>query len=103
MVTRWGMSEKLGMVMLAPRQNDYLNVTYNNEKPFSEETAKIIDSEVLRIIKECHQESTKLLLKFRNELDALAKALLDSETLDETEILNVTGLSPAPEIKASKR
>ncbi|MGZ5729902.1 MAG: ATP-dependent zinc metalloprotease FtsH, partial [Burkholderiales bacterium] len=49
MVTRWGMSDALGMVQLAPRENPYLGGTgaYGGEKPFSEETAKIIDTEVL--------------------------------------------------------
>jgi hypothetical protein len=58
---------------------------------------------VLRIIAECHQESLRLLLEYRPQLDALAKALLDRETLDEDEILKVTGLAPAPEIKSKKK
>jgi cell division protease FtsH len=94
MVTRWGMSDALGMIQLAPRSNPYLNnaPAYGNEKPFSEETARKIDAEVLRIIQECHNEARSLLQKYRKELDALAHALLERETLDEQEILRVTGL-----------
>lgn len=94
MVTRWGMSDALGMIQLAPKSNPYLNnaPAYGNEKPFSEETARLIDAEVQRIIHECHDEARNLLQRYRKELDALANALLERETLDEQEILRVTGL-----------
>ncbi|HEU4847460.1 MAG TPA: ATP-dependent zinc metalloprotease FtsH [Rubrobacteraceae bacterium] len=104
MVTRWGMSEKLGTVQLAPRENVYLGGPggYGGEKPFSEETARAIDEEVSRIIDESHEEARRLLTKYRRELDALAQALLERETLDEQEILEVTGLPPAPPLENTK-
>ena len=104
MVTRWGMSEKLGTVQLAPRENPYLGGPggYGGEKPFSEETARAIDEEVLRIIDESHEEARRLLTKHRGELEALAQALLERETLDEEEILEVTGLPPAPPLENTK-
>jgi cell division protease FtsH len=104
MVTRWGMSEKVGMVQLAPRQNAYLGGAggYGGEKPFSEETARVIDAEVLGIINECHEEARRLLADHRKELEVLARALLERETLDEEEILEVTGLPPAPPLKNGK-
>src|SRR5215217_1637870 len=103
MVTRWGMSEKLGTVQLAPRENPFLGGGgYPGEKPFSEETARAIDEEVSRIIDESHEEARRLLTKHRGELEALARALLERETLDEGEILEVTGLPPAPPLENSK-
>src|SRR5205085_2968521 len=59
MVTRWGMSDKLGMVQLAPRQNEYVGsvTAFTGEKPISEETARLVDTEVQRIIDECHNEA----------------------------------------------
>jgi cell division protease FtsH len=104
MVTRWGMSEKLGTVQLAPRENAYLGGQggYGGEKPFSEETARAIDEEVSRIIDESHEEARRLLTRHRKELEALARALLERETLDEGEILEVTGLPPAPPLENSK-
>ena len=101
MVTRWGMSDRLGMVQLAPRQNVYLGnaLGFGGEKPFSEETARMIDLEVQGIINESHQEATRLLTMHRKELDALVQALLKRETLDEQEILEVTGLPPAPALE----
>jgi cell division protease FtsH len=103
MVTRWGMSERLGLVQLAPRENQYLGVPgFGNTKPFSEETARAIDEEVLKIIDESHREACRLLRENRGALDKLVEALLDRESLDEREILQVTGLPPAPPLESKK-
>ena len=104
MVTRWGMSDALGMVQLAPRQNPYLGgaAGFGGEKPFSEETAKAIDAEVLKIIGDSHDEAKRLLTRHRGALDALAQALVKRETLNEQEILEVTGLPPAPALETGK-
>jgi cell division protease FtsH len=98
MVTRWGMSDKIGMVQLAPKDNPYLGgpAGFAGAKPFSEETARTIDAEVQRIIDESYAQARDLLLRHRRELDALVEALLARETLDEHEILEATGLPPAP-------
>src|SRR5205823_742909 len=82
MVTRWGMSDQLGLVQLAPRDNPYLNVQvgFAGARPFSEDTARTIDAEVLRIIGESHEEARRLLTAHRKELDALAEALVARET-----------------------
>ena len=104
MVTRWGMSDRLGMVQLAPRENPYL--TTLDELPvgrsYSETTAAAVDAEVHRIISESHDEALRLLRQHRRELDALAAALLDHETVDEQEILAVTGLPAAPALNMGK-
>jgi cell division protease FtsH len=99
MVTRWGMSDRLGMVSLAPRDNPYLGVpgAFAGAKPFGEQTAEAIDTEVQRIIGECHEQAKRLLRSRRRELDALVGALLEHETLDQPEILAVTGLPPPSE------
>lgn len=102
MVTRWGMSDAIGMVQLAPQQNAYLGTggAYMGDKPFSEETASRIDAEVHRIIHECHEEAKRLLREHRPSLDGLVRALLQKETLAEQEILEATGLPPAPELQS---
>jgi cell division protease FtsH len=98
MVTRWGMSDRLGMVNLAPRENPYLGtVDVYAPRQYSEATAAAIDAEVQRVIQECHDEARRLLQEHRAALDALARALLERETLDEEEILEVTGLRRAAE------
>ena len=104
MVTRWGMSERVGMVQLAPRDNPYLSgpegyAPYSGTKPFSEETAQAIDEEVRKIIDESRSEAMRLLREHRASLDALARALIERETLNEDEILEVTGLPRAPALE----
>jgi cell division protease FtsH len=101
MVTLWGMSDRLGMVQLAPRDNPYLvgPAGYGGARPFSEETARTIDAEVLRIIGDSHDEARRLLAAHRKQLDALADALVSRESLDQQEILKVTGLPPAPALE----
>ncbi len=96
MVTRWGMSPRLGMIELAPRQNPFLSRGYEGyagDKPFSEKTAEVIDEEVSRILSEAHAEALRLLQLHRPALDALAEALIQQETLDEEDIVMVTGIA----------
>jgi cell division protease FtsH len=97
MVMRWGMSEGLGMVQFAPPENPYLRgmQSFGASKPYSEETAQKIDREIQKIIGDCATQAQELLAAHRHELDALVTALLEHETLDETQILQVTGLPPA--------
>jgi cell division protease FtsH len=104
MVTQWGMSDRLGLLQLAPRENPYLNgpAAYAGAKPFSEETAQVIDAEMQKIINESHEQAKRLLTLHRKELDALAQALVTRETLNEQEILEVTGLPPAPPLDSAR-
>src|SRR5579859_6750256 len=100
MVTRWGMSEKLGPVTLAPRDDGYLGRDsfggFGGSRPYSESTAQVVDAEVERILQECYAEGIRLIRLHRAALDRLANALLERETLDEQEILKVSGLPAAP-------
>ncbi|HUP07963.1 MAG TPA: ATP-dependent zinc metalloprotease FtsH [Caldimonas sp.] len=101
MVTRWGMSDELGLVQLAPPDNPYLGAGggFAGAKPFGEHTAERIDAEVQRIVGESYQQAKDLLVAHRPQLDALVAALLEHETLDEKEILEATGLPPAPPLE----
>jgi cell division protease FtsH len=101
MVTRWGMSPRLGLVELAPRENSYLSGPngYAGARQFSEKTAETIDAEVLKIIGESYDQAKRLLSEHRKQLDALAEALVARETLNEQEILEVTGLPRAPALE----
>jgi len=101
MVTRWGMSDAVGMVQLAGRENPYLRGQgggFGGDKPFSEQTAALVDAEVQRIIHGCHEDAKRLLREHRAALDGLVRALLEKETLSEEEILQATGLPPAPQL-----
>jgi cell division protease FtsH len=101
MVTRWGMSDKLGPVTLAPREDPFLGGQasingFSGSKPYSEATAELIDAEVQRILQSSYEEAVRIIREQRESLDALARALLEHETLDEQEIIRVTGIHPAP-------
>jgi len=89
MVVRWGMSPKVGPLNYAEADGNAFA-----QRPYSEGTAQLIDDEVRRIAEECLTEAEKLLVDHRAQLDTLAKALLEHDSLDETEILDVTGIKP---------
>ncbi len=88
MVTQWGMSDKLGPMDYGSSDGGepFLGATYGQSKGNSEETAALIDSEVRRILDEAYELATKLLKKHSKELDLLANALLEYETLTGDEI-----------------
>ena len=96
------MSDRLGPVTLAQRSNGLLGQPDGDAtgvgpwRPYSEDTARLIDTEVRRVLDDSSAEAFRLLRLRRTQLDALTHALLEHETLDEQEILNVTGLRPGP-------
>jgi cell division protease FtsH len=99
MVVRWGMSPRVGPLNLGGE--DGTNPFAAQQRPYSETTAALIDAEIKRIVDECFTEAHRLLEENRRRLDTLAAALLKDESLDEPEILRVTGLSPAePDLAA---
>ena len=95
MVIRWGMSPKLGPLNLTQPGDGTLS-----RETLSEETAKVLDEEVRRIVDECHQESVRLLKENRGRLDSLAEALLKKDTLNEDEILAAAGMKPKERVIA---
>jgi cell division protease FtsH len=96
MVLRWGMSEKLGPISFVVRQDQDLPPAFQ-QQPYSEATSELIDAEVRRIIEECHRNADRLLAQHRDKLEALAHALLKEESLDEKQVLAVTGLAQGKE------
>jgi cell division protease FtsH len=95
MVIRWGMSPKVGNLNYA-EEGDGSRQSLTLTKPYSEETAGLIDEEVKRISDECLAQAVDLLTTHRAKLDALVGALLEHDTLGEDAILQVTGLTPPP-------
>jgi cell division protease FtsH len=103
MVTRWGMSDKVGLIYVARGGEDFLgDGAFMPEmgREVSEELASIVDEETRRIIDECYQAAQETLQRERHRLEALAEALLTHESLDEKEILQVTGLTKRPDAEA---
>ena len=92
MVTQWGMSEKLGSVAFQyGSSHPFLGRELGSQKDFSEETAKIIDDEVRRLISEALNKAVDALNSHKHSLDALAQALLDHETLSKAEVEEIIG------------
>ncbi len=88
MVVRWGMSPKIGPLAFAEDGGSGLGMV----RPYSEVTAREVDTEVKRIADECYADAVRLLTEHRSQLDALAHAVLKDDSLDEQQILAVTGL-----------
>jgi len=101
MVCTFGMSEKLGMVQYG-EDSDYVFLGRDivRSKDYSEQTAREIDAEVKRIIDECYRRARDMINAHRRELELIAAALLEQETLDGelVEAIVRTGrIPPRPE------
>jgi hypothetical protein len=97
------MSDKVGLIYVARGGDDFLgDGAFMPEmgREVSEELASIVDEETRRIIDECYQAAQETLQRERHRLEALAEALLQHESLDEKEILQVTGLAKRPDAEA---
>ena len=90
MVCEWGMSEKLGMVEYG-EHDDYvfLGRELSRQRDYSEATAQEIDREVRKLCDDAYRRATELLSRYREKLDAIAKALLEFETLDGSQIRDI--------------
>jgi cell division protease FtsH len=88
MVGRWGMSDEVGAVSVLPRSGEQ---TYGSSAA-SPHTLELVDEEVKRIISECSEQAKRTLGDHREQLDHLAQALLERETLDEAEAYAVAGI-----------
>jgi cell division protease FtsH len=87
MVTEWGMSEKLGPLTFGKKdEHIFLGKEIARHKDYSEKTAIDIDDEVKRIVIEAYDISKKLVTENLDLLEALAKGLLEKETMDGAEI-----------------
>ncbi|PYJ83157.1 MAG: cell division protein FtsH [Verrucomicrobia bacterium] len=87
MVCEWGMSEKLGMVEYGEHEDYvFLGRELTRNRDYSEATAEEIDREVRRLLDDAYQTAKHTLIANRDHLDAIAKALLEYETLDGSQI-----------------
>ena len=95
MVERWGMSEKVGFLAVAPREGQ--GMLLPGAEPVSEATKELIDAEVRRIVDEELDHVRHLVAENRERLDALAETLLERETLDELDAYAAAGIPRQPE------
>ncbi len=92
MVCEWGMSEKIGPLTFGEKEGGevFLGRDMGHVKNYSEATAIEIDNEIRRIVKENYQKTRALLAKHNVQLKDLAEALLERETLDGPEIMQIS-------------
>jgi cell division protease FtsH len=90
MVGRWGMSDAVGPIAVTDGRQDGLLLP--GAIPASEPTQELVDREVHRIVDESERDVINLLTEHREQLDALANALLERETLDQADAYQVAGV-----------
>ncbi|MGD1817207.1 MAG: ATP-dependent zinc metalloprotease FtsH [Pleomorphochaeta sp.] len=94
MVTEFGMSS-IGFINLGDEDEPlFLGREIAQHKNYSEATAKIIDSEMLKILDDCLEETRDILTTHREQLDLLTDLLVEKETLDDAEIRELLGFDP---------
>ena len=82
MVTKYGMSQRVGTITLGSDQNEvFLGRDFTQEKTYSEETAGIIDEEMKRILDTCYNSAKEILKTHEDKLHAVAKVLLEKEKI----------------------
>ena len=90
MVTAWGMSDKLGNMAYGKNQeNVFMGRDFGHQRDYSEQVAFEIDEEMKRIVDEKYEEAKALLSSHRDMLEAIAKELLDKETIDAEEFQDI--------------
>jgi cell division protease FtsH len=100
LVTKYGMSEKVGPVFLGDNEETiFLGKELTTEKHYSEDLAKVVDSEVSRFIEDAFKTAQGILTKHRSILDAIAIRLIEKETIERDEfkeLVNSLGLKYDP-------
>jgi cell division protease FtsH len=92
MITRFGMSDRLGPVALGRQQgNMFLGRDIMSERDFSEETAAAIDEEVRKLVDTAYSRAKEVLVDNRKVLDEIAQMLIEKETVDAEELQEILG------------
>ena len=93
MVLEWGMSERLGqMAMGDGRENVFLGYEIAQGREYSEETAREVDEEIKKILKESYDQAVNILRTHREGLDRVAKDLLEKEEITGKEVIELVGV-----------
>ena len=85
MVTRFGMSDSIGLVSYDEQEEVFIGRDWGHTKNYSDVTAAKIDEEVRRIVEECHEKARSIIAEHQGVLDACAKKLIEKERLSREE------------------
>ena len=94
MVTHWGMGS-IGLAAVEAEDRQGRAYSAIQPRPYSEATAALIDQDVQRLLDDAHNRARDILAGARAELDQVAQALLERETVDATDLIRILGPQPA--------
>jgi len=104
MITQFGMNENVGLAALeGPRHATFLMAPTQSPRDYSEETARIIDEEVKKILSDAYVKARDLLTTYRSALEELAKLLVDKEVVDRPALQAILKVRSIDSIKDTKR
>jgi cell division protease FtsH len=97
MVTEWGMSDALGAINYdGHKRNKFLDISIGPERgAYAEDTARLIDTEVKRIMTDAHATARRILTEHRNDLETVTRRLLELEVMEGDDLRALLGISPA--------
>ena len=98
MVTRFGMSEKMGVMVYAENEGEvFLGRSVTRSQHISEKTMQEVDAEVRRILDEQYNVAYRILSENRDKMETMCKALMDWETIDRDQVIEIMeGKQPSP-------
>ena len=98
MVTRYGMSEKMGVMVYAENEGEvFLGRSVTRSQHISEKTQQEVDAEIRRILDEQYAVAYKILDENRDKMETMCKALMEWETIDRDQVLEImAGKQPSP-------
>ena len=97
MVTRFGMSDKIGTIYLHSDQEVFVGASFGHSREYSEELAAKVDAEVSELLKSCYQTAMDTLTQHQDKLNGLAELLIERETLSRGEFVAFMEGRPLPE------
>ena len=97
MVTRFGMSDKIGTIYLDSDQEVFVGASFGHSREYSEELAAKVDAEVSELLKSCYQTAMDALTQHQDKLNGLAELLIERETLSRGEFVAFMEGRPLPE------
>lgn len=97
MVTRFGMSDKIGTIYLDSDQEVFVGASFGHSREYSEELAAKVDAEVSELLKSCYQTAMDTLTQHQDKLNGLAELLIERETLSRGEFMAFMEGRPLPE------
>ena len=104
MVTRYGMSEKLGPMIFGQKEEMvFLGREISEQRDYSEAVAQIIDEEVKKIVDEAYTRCKAILTENRDKLELVAQRLLEVETIDYEEFLQLLGEPGSAKLKRQQQ